>query len=1099
MRFPAAFGARVLVSAVLAGTALAGGTVAATAAPSTAARLATARLAASSAPAATGSAERPTGGVVTGLVLGSGRTPLAGACVTASGPAGTESAITSGNGRYILPGLRAGTYTIRYRACSAPLGADPADVTRQVVLTGQQVTDLAPETLPSARPVAGQIGTATPRSRAPRRISLAALRRRFAQIATGGLSGRVTDPAGHPLRNICVDVITSFGFIGTSTSAKGTFDTSTHFLPPGKYAVEFTPTCIPGEKPAGNWAPEWYRGKYSQSGADKITIRAGRITRAVNAVMQPGGQITGSVTGAGGGRLTGVCVDLLTGNGRGYVTQAKTARGSYRIAALDPGTYRVAFNPCSKGTAKYLGQWWPGASKTQGANAVRVRLSEVTPGIDAVLALGGTITGTVRFKNGHGRPLAGICVYGTGLGDLGASDFGSVNPGAVTAKNGSYVMDGMPTGRYSVMFETGCKNNGNYLNQDYPHPVSVTAGKTAGGVNASLQPGGTVSGTVTAAATGKPLRGICVDINAGFGGGTRTDKTGSFRMDQLPPGRYSVEFSGGCGNSGSYAPQWFPGRTKQFNAALVTIRADRVTSGIDAAMRAGATLSGTVTNSSGTGLSGICVMAADADNAGFVDETGLFLEDTQTGGTGRYRIVNLAAGQYQVAFFYCGFNGGPGYVTQWFPSQRSEEDAGMLDVPAAASVTGLNAAMTRGGAISGTIKAPGFTGQSLDICITATNRATHISTQTESGSNTSTAPYAIGGLAAGRYTVRFDDCGGNGYATQWYRGQASPGAANPVTVQAGRTAHSVGAVLKRGEGSIAGRVTVRRTGKPAAGICVLADSPAGGGYANVSRAGDYVLRHLPPGRYRLSFFACTGHSPYADQTRPGFVEVTSSRPVSGVDFAVSLGGSITGTVRGGSPAVPEPAVCVEAVPEARGGISGYAVTMHGGRYDITGLLAGRYLVQFSDVQCSDDTEGLAPQWYSGQSSQASATPVMVRAGAATTGIGGTLARDGSVTGTVTGPAPASTPLSGICVQAVPVNSRAGTLDQVDPVAAVTQAGSYTLAGVIPGHYRVEFSSGCGATGYAGQWWANTALRANATIIAVSPATTTTSINAAMGS
>jgi hypothetical protein len=956
------------------------------------------------------------------------------------------------------------------------------------------VTELAPATLKQAPPVTARTVTPSPLPAAPGRISMAALHRRFAQIPTGGISGQVTDSAGHPVKNICVNVITSFGYVGTDTSAKGTFNTTTHLLPPGKYAVEFTPTCIPGEKPSGNWAPQWYRGKYSLASANKITIRAGRITRGVNAVMKAGGQVSGVVTGAGGVPLTGACVDLLTANGRDYLAQVKTARGRYRITALDPGRYRVQFSPCSPGTAKYLGQWWPAASKPQGAKAVTVRLSQVTAGIDAVLALGGTITGTVRFKNSHGRPLAGICVYGTGLGSLG-----SLNPSSLTGKNGSYAMDGLPTGRYSLSFGTGCKNNGNYLYQNDRHPVSVTAGATTSGVNAYLQPGGTISGTVTSAATGKPLKGICVFINAGFGG-ARTSKTGAFRMDQLEPGRYSVEFDGGCGNSGSYAPQWYPGRTKQVNAALVTIRADRVTSGIDAAMQPGATVTGTVANTSGKALSGICVMAADAATAGFLEETGMFAQDAQTGSSGTYRIANLAAGQYQVAFFSCGFNTGPGYVAQWFPTQRSEAAAGMLDIAAAANVTGLDAAMTRGGAISGTLKGAGFTGQFLDICITAINRATHVSTQSESLSNTATVPYAIGGLAAGRYSVAFSDCGGTGYATQWYRGKTAAGSANPVTVKAGHTTRSVGAVLRKpGNGSIAGRVIVKETGKPGNGICVAAFSPSGEGGTKATPSGDYIIRRLPAGRYRLSFGGCAGHNPYAIQTRPGSVQVTPTRSVTGVDFAVSFGGSISGRVLGGSPAVPEPGVCVEAVPKARGADDGFAQTGLGGRYTITGLLAGRYLVQFSDVLCTDSAEGLAPQWYSGQYSQASATPVTVRAGAATTRVGGTLPRDGSITGTVTGPAPASRPLSGICVQAVPVVSGAGTLDQINPVATVTQAGSYTLAGVIPGQYRVEFSSGCEATGYADQWWENAASRASATIITVSPATTTTSINAAMGS
>jgi hypothetical protein len=1085
MRFPAASGTRILVSAALAGTLLAG----------TALASGTAAATAASAPASkppSRSVSQPASGIVTGLVLGAGRSPLADACVVASGPAGTESAITSKAGRYVLPGLHAGRYTIRYRSCSAAPGWQPNGITRQVVLTGQQVTELAPATLGQARP--GTARTATPSlPAAPHRISTAALHRRFAQIPTGGISGRVTDSAGHPLKNICVNVITAFGSGGTDTSAKGTFNTTTHFLPPGKYAVEFTPTCIPGEKASGNWAPQWYKNKYSQASANKVTIRAGKIARGIDAVMRPGGQITGLVSGVKGTRLSGVCVVLLTANGRVEIGQTKTRKGGYRFAALDPGQYREEFFPsCGKESARYLGQYWPTGTNQRDSKLIGVRLGTLTPNIDAALTLGGAITGMVRFKNRHGRPLAGICVYGQGLGAVGTFE-----PDAATGRNGSYVMDGLPTGRYSLSFGTGCRNHGNYRYQNLRHPVSVTAGKVTSSVNVYLQPGGILTGTVTAAGTGTPLPGICVSVNDDTGDGGVTSTTGSFRIDQLPPGRYAVTFSGGCGNSGSYAPQWFPDRTKSYSAALVTIKAGKETSGIDAVMRPGVTVTGTVANASGSALKGICVMAVDAGTAGFIGATGMFLEDTQTYRSGNYRIPNLAPGQYQVAFFTCGFDTGPGYVTQWFRSQQSEAGTDTLDVPAAAKVDGIDAVMIRGGAISGMIRAPGYKGPFLDVCVTATNRATHVSMQTETGSNIGKVPYTVSGLAAGRYSVEFSDCAGTGYGSQWYSGKSSPASANPVTVKTGRTTHSINVELRRGSGSIAGRVTVTKTGKPAGGVCLGAVSPTGYGFAETNASGDYVIRHLPPGRYRLYSSGCAGHNSYANQTRPGSVQVGVAAAVTGVNVAVSHGGSISGTVVGGPSAAPEPGVCVLAVPESAGAEEGFAETVRGGRYDIADLLPGRYLVQFSDVLCSDDTEGLAPQWYSGQFSQPTATPVTVHAGAVTTGIGGTLTADGSISGTVTGPSPASTPLTGICVEAVPVNPGAGTLDAVSPVITVTRSGTYTLAGVIPGRYRVEFSSGCGATGYADQWWDGAPSQASATTITVSPGTTTTTINAAM--
>jgi len=128
-----------------------------------------------------------------------------------------------------------------------------------------------------------------------------------------------------------------------------------------------------------------------------------------------------------------------------------------------------------------------------------------------------------------------------------------------------------------------------------------------------MKPGAIISGTVTSAATGRPLAGICVFTSAFDGGVTSAD--GRFRFDQIQPGRYSVVFYGGCGNEGSYAPQWFRGRAKAFNAARVTLRGGKLTSGIDAAMRPGSGISGVVTSKAGLSLGRICIGAYTPNEA----------------------------------------------------------------------------------------------------------------------------------------------------------------------------------------------------------------------------------------------------------------------------------------------------------------------------------------------------------------------------------------------------------------------------------------------------------------------------------------------------
>jgi hypothetical protein len=1044
-------------------------------------------------------------GLITGVLLGPSGRPMTNACVTATfegrmaagaSPASavhSATAMTSIGGRYFFGGLKAGRYSLRYRSCADAAGIRSAS-TQAVVSAGQLVRVAQVRLRGLQRPGSGSArsgpeipahaGISAP---AGRRLTIAGLRRQASGSGYGGISGRVSDAAGRPIKGICVraHLRRQGGYIGIGTSARGTYHFG-KYLSAGRYTLQFG-SCDSGES-AGNWAPQWYHGKYRQGRADLVRVRAGKVTRGINAVMRRGGIISGVVTGKRGARLSRVCVTAVTPDGKQFVGQAKTVRGRYRIEALDAGHYRVYFDPaCGYHATPYLDQWWRGASTVKASKLVSVRFGAVTGRVNAALRLGGKITGTVRFKNSRGRPLAGICVFGTGLGAVSG-----VEPDGVTKKDGTFVLEGLPAGRYQLSFgAVGCGNNGNYLYYNDPHPVRVDLGRTTR-MAVFMKPGAIISGTVTSAATGRPLAGICVFINDYFGDVGVTGADGRFRIAQIPPGRYPVTFSGGCGSKGSYAPQWFPGRTEPFRAAKVTLRGGKLTSGLDAAMRPGSGISGVVTSKADVPLGGICIGAYTPNEAGYL--FGVF-GDFYNGQTRRgiYQISNLAPGQYQIVFFSC--RSGAGWASKWYRTAVSHAGAGLLDVPRATTVIGVNATLTPGGAIRGSVRAP--TGRPYSFtCIVSTNLATGASDSTEADSVPSgnAVGYAIGGLAPGRYRVEFYDCGDGG-PTQWYSRKSRPGAADPVTVRAGQVTRDIDAVMARpGAGSISGRVTSRATGKPVSGICVTAFSPAVYKRGRSDAGGHYTITHLSTGSYRLYFASCKGER-YAAQTRAGKVQVRAPHAVHGANFAVELAGTISGLVTGGSAAAPRPGVCVTVTPLARNGESGYAVTGLRGTYVIRGLAHGSYHIYFDTVGCTYGAMPFAPQWYGGQASK-NATPVTVTAGGNTAGIDVTLARDGTISGTVTGPAPTSAPLTGICVQATPTRARARASQQV---YTVSRSGTYALTRLPPGKYLVKFTSGCGASGYAAQWWQNANSQTAAAPVTVKPGSVTHGIDAAMHS
>ncbi len=361
----------------------------------------------------------------------------------------------------------------------------------------------------------------------------------------------------------------------------------------------------------GRWAPEWYKGKFAQAKADKVQLRAHKVTRGINAVMQRGGEVSGTVSGSDHRRLKNACAVLTDSSGQEFGQAVTNAKGDYTITGLDPGSYRlVAIAACTGGVSDYGQIWYPRAASVKKAQVIKVRLGRRTSGINVVLPKLGTITGFVRLGGKTGKPLGGMCVGVFSPTNFEAGGF------ARSEKSGKYVVEGLPAGSYQVEANVGgCGNNGNYAPAFYPRAVHVVDARTTSGINLYMQPGGTLTGTVTDAATAKPLAGICVgDDDGDF---AVTGKDGTYKIEQLPAELTTVEFGGGCGNAGSYAPQYYGGEVTQEAAPEVTVTAGHVTAGIDAAMLPGATLAGRVTNLAGRPVRRVCIGIVPADETEF--------------------------------------------------------------------------------------------------------------------------------------------------------------------------------------------------------------------------------------------------------------------------------------------------------------------------------------------------------------------------------------------------------------------------------------------------------------------------------------------------
>jgi hypothetical protein len=524
-------------------------------------------------------------------------------------------------------------------------------------------------------------------------------------------------------------------------------------------------------------------------------------------------------------------------------------------------------------------------------------------------------------------------------------------------------------------------------------------------------------------------------------------------------------------------------------AAVIRLGLGQRASGIDATMRPGSAITGRVTSRAGRPVAKICAIAQDpADAYGNVETGGAYEGNVgRTGRDGRYRIQNLGQGRYAVQFVECGR---PRYADRWYGGRPGAPIGDIVDVGAASTVGGISTVLGPGGAISGYTRA-GRHGRrpGLGVCEILTNlrNGAFASAQLFFVSS-----YQVTGLAPGRYSVEFYAClEGTNFAAQWYRDKPTPGRATPVVVTGGHTTGPVSATMAPG-GTITGRLTSQATGAPLAGFCVEAFS--GSAFFNFGitrRDGRYSINALNTGRYSLLTSNCNGTSATAASVPLPAVRVTAPRTVRAPEAAIPAGGSISGVVRAGSPPAGQGNVCVEAAPLSASAISGFASTADSGRYVLTNLAAGRYRVYFDTVtDCDASLNGLVPQWYDNAASQAAARIVTVRAGQRRPGTDARLRSDGGITGTAT-VAASGARLTGICVQARPRGAR-------HAISVTASArGGYSLTGLAPGRYTVRFAAGCGAAGYATQWWRGARSAAAATVITVRADAVVTGISARM--
>ena len=262
--------------------------------------------------------------------------------------------------------------------------------------------------------------------------------------------------------------------------------------------------------------------------------------------------------------------------------------GEYTVEGLVGGQYKVEFSPELESSLNYVTQYYKEKPSLATAEPVKVVQKKTTEKIDAELQVGGEVKGRVTEASTH-KDLEGIEVQ-----VFEESESESPVRFAITGKNGEYTIAGLASGHYKVEFSPGLESNLNYVAQFYEDKssfasaglVEVVQGEIKTEVNAELQVGGEIEGSVTDAWTHAALAGVYVfAIGSGeaFAGVAQTNASGQYTMLGLASGSYEIEFVDLASGS-PYITQYYNDEPALASANPVVANQGETTPGIDAAL-----------------------------------------------------------------------------------------------------------------------------------------------------------------------------------------------------------------------------------------------------------------------------------------------------------------------------------------------------------------------------------------------------------------------------------------------------------------------------------------------------------------------------------
>lgn len=817
-----------------------------------------------------------------------------------------------------------------------------------------------------------------------------------AALVTGVLfSGRVTNVAAAGVAGVNVqffqapDANGNPGQFqgGTQTGSDGSFSVA---MPAGVYSISIRPQVV-----APYYAMQWWNstgGALISQNAQVLTVDSTHPAPTINATLQSGFLVTGRITDTGGVPVPGALANANIPFGPkgccGFVNGGQVdGNGNYAFV-LGAGSYYFNFMVKSP-SSPYLQQWWQNKPDFQHADAIVIDATHNASPFNAQLVRGVRISGQV-VAAGTTTGIPGVQV-GLAIAPSTPNACCVGAGGARTDGNGAFSMLVAPSTAY-VLNYGGAQSS--YVFRWYDGVVGTRDVSLA----TVLTPTADVSGLQLQAALGYRISGHVsqpggasapnVNVQAGpvsgsgggcAGGCGRTDNTGSFDFAIEPGSSWIVRFDPQGTNQQlgtAYAAQYWNASPTPSGAAPINAVAGGALGNMNVTLAVGATITGRVTDTAGTGLGGVGVGANDA---AVPCCTGLGFAQTDSLG---YYTLHIAPG----VTVKIGFFPSQPYRGAWYNGASDFVTATPITTSAGATVPNVNAQLVRQVAMSGSVTAGGLpaAGVRVELLHASTTFCCQGFGNAQTDANGNYTVYVDPGI----YKVRFTAPAGSRATGQWWNGTraGSYGVSGAVDVNLSTDQPGIGADLTLGY-FISGHVT--GPGGPLGNVWVNVSPPvccggndllatgtntaADGSYQLVVRGGSsYKLQFNPQPQTNLlwQFWNGTvGGTRAFDQATTITVGGTDIAPY---DAQLQPGVHLTGTVYG-----PTGVLGGVNVSAQSGGtapcctFSNGARTQPDGSYDLLVPAGLPFRIQF-------DTSGTAylPQWYSGASSFSTATDVV---------------------------------------------------------------------------------------------------------------------------